>query len=322
MGNFIVSLDFELFWGVRDQTSLEAYRDRLLKTRKAIPEMLRRFEASQVHATWATVGFLFADGRNDLLDHRPDVLPEYTDQDLSPYGSLGSLGQSEKDDPFHFAPSLLQKIADAPHQEIATHTFSHYYCLESGQTERAFEADLRAARSIGARFGEVTKSLVFPRGQENTKYAGAMRRSGVRAYRTAPSFAAYRPSRIGGDGLLKRAARLADAYVPISGHNAHPTTRGTDPLPMAASSFLRPHSPKLARLETLRLLRIERSMKHAAKNDSDFHLWWHPHNFGAYANENFRMLDAVLRQYVSLRDSYGWQSQTMGEVAEARFIAS
>ena len=58
-GVFVVSLDFELYWGVRDKLNIEQYGDNLLGVRKAIPEILRVFENSNIHATWATVGFLF-----------------------------------------------------------------------------------------------------------------------------------------------------------------------------------------------------------------------------------------------------------------------
>ena len=36
-GVFVVSLDFELYWGMRDKVPLAAYRDRLLGVRDAIP---------------------------------------------------------------------------------------------------------------------------------------------------------------------------------------------------------------------------------------------------------------------------------------------
>ena len=57
----MVSLDFELYWGVRDKTSLEAYKANLLGARHIIPRLLELFAHYGVRATWATVGFLFFD---------------------------------------------------------------------------------------------------------------------------------------------------------------------------------------------------------------------------------------------------------------------
>ena len=55
-GTLIVSLDFELFWGMLDCSTLEAYQDHVLGGRKAIPQLLQIFEKYGIHATWATVG--------------------------------------------------------------------------------------------------------------------------------------------------------------------------------------------------------------------------------------------------------------------------
>ena len=117
-GAFIISLDFELHWGVRDVLSLSTTKDHFLRAREAIPETLRLFVESDVHATWATVGFLFARDKRHLLDHVPDVRPAYSRPHLDPYPDLDHIGDDEKQDPFHYAPSLIRQIADSPGQEM------------------------------------------------------------------------------------------------------------------------------------------------------------------------------------------------------------
>ncbi|RME25825.1 MAG: hypothetical protein D6798_08055, partial [Deltaproteobacteria bacterium] len=54
-GALVVSLDFELFWGMRDKVSLQRYRRQILGGRAAIPRLLDLFVAHGIHATWATV---------------------------------------------------------------------------------------------------------------------------------------------------------------------------------------------------------------------------------------------------------------------------
>src|SRR5436190_13785740 len=103
-GSFVISLDFELYWGVRDVVTLDAYRERLLGERRVIPRMLDLFAEYDIHATWATVGFLFAKDRNQIADHMPRALPTYRDGSLSPYRYLESIGDDERSDPFHYAP--------------------------------------------------------------------------------------------------------------------------------------------------------------------------------------------------------------------------
>ena len=64
--------------------------------------------------------------------------------------NLGTIGENEERDPFHYGQSLLEKISRYEGQEISTHTFSHYYCLEDGQTAEQFEADLKASLKVNA----------------------------------------------------------------------------------------------------------------------------------------------------------------------------
>jgi peptidoglycan/xylan/chitin deacetylase (PgdA/CDA1 family) len=317
-GSFVISLDFELHWGVRDVVSVSEKRDHFLRARDAIPEVLRLFREYEIHATWATVGFLFARNKQHLMDHLPELRPSYTKRRLDPYAFLDEIGEDERSDPFHYAASILDAIAEVPGQEIASHTFSHYYCLEDGQTEQEFEADMRAAAEIGAPFGNVTRALVFPRGQHNPAYDATLARLGVEAYRIPPSFFPYRPCRIDEENLAQRGLRLVDSYLPVGGSYAdapHPDATGM--VPLRAGLFLRPYSPSRRKLEPLRMHRIHRAMQHAAQQGRDFHLWWHPHNFGSNTRQNLTMLEAVLAEHPALRDQHAWPSRNMSEVARA-----
>ena len=143
--------------------------------------MLLTFDEFGLAATWATVGFLFARNRKELTDFYPSVRPGYADGRLDPYSE--TIGADESDDPFHFAPSLIDRIRDTPRQEIGSHTFSHYYCLEDGQTAEAFRADLESARQIAAAAAIRLKSLALPRNQFNTSYAPFMRAASLICYR-------------------------------------------------------------------------------------------------------------------------------------------
>ena len=58
-------------------------------------------------------------------------------------------------------------------------------------------------------------------------------------------------------------------------------------------------------------------MTAAARTGGVFHLWWHPHNFGVNQEENLSILEAVLRHYRTLADSYGMQTHCMGDFASS-----
>ena len=85
-GTLIVSLDFELFWGMLDCSSLEAYRANVLGGRKAIPQLLSLFRRYDIHATWAAVGFLFGANYEELSRYFPEesLRPSYEKPEISP----------------------------------------------------------------------------------------------------------------------------------------------------------------------------------------------------------------------------------------------
>ena len=54
----------------------------------------------------------------------------------------------------------------------------------------------------------------------------------------------------------------------------------------------------------------------AAKNESGYHLWWHPHNFGKNVFYNMKNLETIIYHYKKLRDNYGLASMTMKQIGE------
>jgi len=315
-GIFAISLDFELYWGVRDAVSLDSYRQNLEGVHHAVPQLLRLFASNEIHCTWATVGFLFFADAADLKRHLPARKPAYRNPALSPYPAIEA---ADRLDPvYHFAPALIELIRRTPGQEIATHTFSHYYCLEAGQTVEDFEADLVAAIEVARRQGDTIRSLVFPRNQANPDYLRVAAKHGIRCYRGNESNWIYEASDARGQHPLRRSFRLADAYANLTGHHAHPVTPACRDVPydFPASRFLRPFSPRLAWADGLRLRRITRAMTHAARHGRLFHLWWHPHNFGIHTTENLAFLNRIVDHYLDLKFRFGMTSLNMGELAD------
>src|SRR6185312_3453264 len=152
-GKLVISLDFEIYWGVRDAVKLENYKEHLLGVHQAIPLLLELFKKHNISATFATVGFLFFENKKELCSNLPEKRPQYSDPNLSPYnGHIQLIGNNEKEDPFHFGLSLIEQIVEAG-QEIGCHTFSHYYCLEKGQTKEDFRDDLLFAKKIAGKKG-------------------------------------------------------------------------------------------------------------------------------------------------------------------------
>ena len=313
-GALVISLDFELHWGVRDIFTVDAYRENLIGVREAVPALLDLFAARGIHATWATVGFLFCRSKKEIEETLPTRLPRYANTALSPY-DLGAIGNDESSDPFHYAPSLIERIARTAGQEVGTHTFSHFYCLERGQTDDDFDADMHSATNAARRLGIQLHSIVFPRNQENMSYHRVLVRHGMRAFRSSGPWP--HNASVAFESSVKRIARLADAYLPLSGGGTHLVTRDrvSGIVGVPASAFLRPYNSRLARLERLKIGRLKRAMSHAAAQSQIFHIWWHPHNFGTNLRANMTELEAILDHFGRLRADFGMQSMSMVEAA-------
>jgi peptidoglycan/xylan/chitin deacetylase (PgdA/CDA1 family) len=315
-GIFTISLDLELYWGVHDSRSFSDYEANLSGERDAIRGILDLFQAHKVHATWATLGFLFFKNIDELRQHMPDVRPDYHRAQFSSYRYIDGRTWGN-DDAYHFAPEIIEQIRSCPGQEIGTHTFSHYYCLEEGQTVESFRADLQAAVEIANARGIPITSLVFPRNQGNPAYLRVLDELGIACYRGNEHASFYQARSRQDQGSLERALRLADAYINLSGYNTYNLEEcaRSRPYNISASRFLRPYSRSLAPLEGLRLHRIKRAMRDAATSNRLFHLWWHPHNFGADVQENLDFLEKILVYYEQLNERYGMQPCNMGEIA-------
>lgn len=308
----VISLDFELLWGVRDISDRSGYGKNIIGGRKAIPRVLELFEKHDIKATWASVGFLFCESKEELLDALPpeNLRPAYNTPALSNYSYLDEVGADEATDPYYFGASLIRRIAETPGQEVATHTLSHYYCLEQGQTDATFEADLQAAIALGKRRGISLRSIVFPRNQYAERHLEICHKHGIVAYRGNPAAWAYKPTAGEEQTLLRRGIRLVDAHTGLLGHQTYVPATGV-PGNVPASQFLRPCVGRLARVHPAHIHTVKAGLSRAAETGAGYHLWWHPHNFGLNTDENIAALEQVIGHFVRMRDLHGMASRTM-----------
>lgn len=316
-GAMVISLDFELHWGVRDIWPLDtAERRRLLEARAMVPRILDLFSKYSIHATWATVGALFARSRDEAEAFRPTIGPGYRDENLDPFAEV--IGRDEVEDPFHYAPSLIRLIANTPGQEVASHSYSHYYSLEPGQTPEAFEADLRSATAIAGNSGYALHSYVFPRNQVNPDYLPILKKYGIEVYRGAGTVEAYRAVDYAGQRRLRnRAVRMMDTMLDVHGPLTAPWPEPGLPTCLESSRYLQPCKPFLAPFTPLKVKRILGQMRAAAQQQRIFHLWWHPEDFVSGGLANLGVLEAILSAFSTLRQQFNMQSLAMCETLES-----
>ena len=316
MGNgyLIISLDFELLWGVFDKIDLENKKHYFKNTKEVIPDLLQTFERNEISCTWAIVGMLFNRNWNDWEQHIPKSLPEYNNGKLSAY-KFGKFAKLKTETEYCFAPELIRQIQNTPFQEIGTHTYSHYYCLEPGQQLHAFKNDLFKAKELAGDWNIELNSLVFPRNQFNQEYLDACIEAGIKSVRVNPDTWYWRNTQK--DRLIDKVFRTGDAYLgPFdkSYRMSDITVYRNSLVLQKASRFLRPFKEGFQ--NKLKMNRIKNEMVHAARRGKVYHLWWHPHNFGDHPEKALKELIEIIEIYSYCKKNYNFQSANMDDITQ------
>ena len=312
-GTLVISLDFELIWGVFDHIEINDKIKYFDNTLNVIPKILENFVKNDVKATWATVGMLFNDNWEEWETNKPKSQPTYSNKNLDAY-FYGTKHKKSGLNRFFFAPNLIKDIQQAKGQEIGTHTYSHYYCLATGQNKEQFEDDLDLAIKLATKFNISLTSLVFPKNQYNKEYLECCAKRGILSVRSNPDVWYW--NTLAPQTLMTKMYRTADAYVSLGSKSyLENSLVAENPLSQPSSRFLRPQH-KLELLNSLRLIRIKNEIIQAARKGEVYHLWWHPHNFGIDPKGAIKSLKSILEVYKYCNETFGMESKTMDEIRQ------
>lgn len=312
LSRLVISLDFELFWGVSESRTIKNYGNSIEGVWEAVPGMLALFRKYDIRATWATVGMLMCRDYAQWRAIRPTTQPNYHRLECSTYALDAEVKENSK---LFFARPLVEEILGTQGQELASHTYSHFFCGEDGVTPLQFAADLACANEIASEMGIIFQSVVFPRNQVKQEFLEELPKAGIQVYRGNPDHWLYRDGHFTPSGLAGRAVRFADTWIPITGDHVADVMPIDGLTNVPASLFLRPWSHRFSSLEALRLHRVKGAMSAAARTGRVCHIWWHPHNFGVHLEKNLVALQSVLEHYLNLKDAYGMLSANMGDFA-------
>lgn len=312
----MLSLDLELMWSQAGSPQAYEKMALVLAGRMAVPPLLDLLAKRDIHATWATVGLLFHETRESLFDALPVFRPSYGDPTLASYANLCHVGPDEASDPFHFGMALLELIRRTPGQEIASHTFSQYFCLEAPFDHLAFDADIAAAVKSAAALGLSMRTLVFPRNQICREAVEICVRHGFDIVRGQGGGWYDRPVPRNGDVALKRAARLARSFFAFDATGPERISRYGPAINVPASRTLHPVGQALGPMIMRQARTIVTDMRRAAERDEIYHLWFHLDAFGTETEANLAILDVILEEAVRLGQDYGWPSLNMAEAAD------
>lgn len=276
MKSLVVSLDFEMRWGVLDKVDdkFDAYRENLLSVRKNVPWLLKIFEERGILATWATVGALACDDWEDFNYFKPSSMPNYENLGLNYDNNFNSVLDPTGE--MYFAPDLIKAILCTPGQELGMHTFGHIYGTEKNVTEEQFMCDIEANRNIFLnKFGVLPNSLVFPRNQcIHQEYL--LEKGLIQTFRGVEDASWYSVKSQREKHFWNRGRALIDSINPfVSFSNAFDVTSSAN---IKSSAMLRIHMNGVLRKLHLKKLKLNISQ---LESNEYYHIWFHPHNIGS-----------------------------------------
>lgn len=316
-GTFIISLDFELLWGLAgwNHSQIESYKSNVKGSIPALFRILEVFKKYDIKCTIGFVGGMNHTSVEEFINDTPIHKPKYANSLFSSYNSLIPNVDKIYEKDLFFCKDVIEKLSKDTNVELASHTFSLYYCLEKGQSKEEFEDDIIAAVNEAKKLGIALNTIIFPRNQVSKDYLSICSNYGITHYRGNLETFLYRSEQTPKKYSLRRILRLLDTYINISGHNTYkfPIIDGNI-INVPGSRFYRPYSSFLSVLEPFKIKRLMNSIEYAARHSQIYHLWWHPHNFGLNTDENIKQLESICRFYKEMQNKYGMESKFISEI--------
>jgi len=282
-GQFCISIDLELAWGIWDKLSDEYVALCSKLERQIVERLLGSFNKYEISATWAIVGSLLAD----------------------PQPRSGGA------DDVWYAPDLIEAIRSSrTPQEIGSHSFAHIYFPQSSAEE--VRRDLEAAQSIHTENDLAFASFVFPRNM--VAHEAALAGSGIKVFRSVDRgwyISVARANRYAG-----RVANLLDKVLPIAPATVRPIRHANGLVELPSSMLLMGRNGArrlISSRVTTRKARL--GLEAASRKGEVFHLWFHPSNFYHSTEVQLNTLDRILQVAAEMRERGDLEIVPMGAFA-------
>ncbi len=314
MSKFVISLDFELIWGVIDSKKYALYKTYVKKVPTIVEKLLLLFEKHNISATWATVGLMMCESKEEMLYRLPDLGGLFSDKRLDVRDYIRSNVRSKADDHLHYGLKLIEIIKNQPGQEIGSHSFSHFNCLEnsSNAVYECFKQDLNAMKQLCCDRNISLRSYVFCRNQYNQEFVNLIANHGLMVYR-GNSY-----NKDCGYTIFNKMERRFNAYSPLPIKHIDNVSRistkdGRCICEHKENVFFMVHDNRL--LQHIHEVAIVNQMESAFQKKQDFHLWFHPWNLGRNVNMGIDSLNLIFEKFNAVKSRYGAISCSMGDMA-------
>lgn len=285
-GTIIISIDFELLWGLTDSNPSESVYVRLRKVTEVVDKILALFGKYEIHATWAIVGSITYTGLKELKNALN--LKDNNKFSVNSNYALLLKEMIPNDDNILFTPQSISSIQNITGQEIQNHSFLHIY---SNQTnEELFKYDLNRSH---IRFKELNlptpNFYVFPRNNYTFSRLKILSKNGYKSFRGYDSFLYT------SNNYFIRIIRRFESLFPVEFRRSKLIFhKGLNMYEFKLSRFLRTFSRPNSIPSKLHYKKIRNGIDNAIKHGGLYHLWFHPHNF-TLNDDNLKKFERLLK---------------------------
>ena len=308
-GISVISIDYEFAWGYADKKLSNEDKTRIKKEKEIVERLINLFEKYEIVATWAIVGHLLESNcKNKESVFHPEYQRPILKNSKIDWFFQYPFEEETKDSLWYDSNNLISKIQKSfIKHEIGSHSYAHIMYDENIVNEKNIESDLLNMRRVHDTKGLSRKSFVFPRNIEG--FHSLLKKHGVKNYRgNSKKWYLILP------GVFRKLGHFVDFFIPLTPTSLPEVHKSglvnvKDSMLLFGRNGLRRIIPS-----SLILWKAKRGIKKAAKRKEVFHLWFHPSNFSYHTEEQFYILENILKEVEQRVKAGEIENLTMGEV--------
>ena len=283
MGGLVVSIDFELYWGYRQQQQKPLSENQIEVDLNRLKALLDRHN---IYSTWAIVGELGASDSEIQVQNNSDNSTLYRQREW-----------------------IKNHLLNDPKVEIGSHSSRHIFYQEI--TAEQVRADLTNAYAQLHNLDTTGSTIVYPRNQYDANILSMTERAGFQLYRATQSPWWLQSSKYSTERKLVRLFKHVSEFIPQD-RSVRWTIKNDHFVGMSDSRFFRlfPEGPIGDLFTKLYRSIIQYELQRSLSQRRFYHIWFHPHNFMTRPHR-LDELDAFFRYFNQIRKRYDAQSHHM-----------
>lgn len=302
--SFLLSLDCELLWGIRDYGGLRKYPYLSNGFDTYYQSLLKSLNTYKVRASFAFVGAMALSYEEfaKISVHNLNSLYRRRHSEI--------LQSTQANKELWFQPDIVKKVCNAKLQhEIASHSLTHLRFDAVSMDEDVAAFEMESSHSILHSLNKNVSSFIFP--ENCIKYLSQFKKSPYKIYRAKDETWYHKSS-------MRRALHFLDQSLPIAPKGVHLDKDGHGNLCIPGSTMFFPYDGVRSIIpDSVRFQKMKEGIDRAIREKKTFHLWFHPWNLGA--SERMRDVFDKTLHYVSEKREAGLLNiKTMSDFLEGK----